>query len=563
MTWDDILEDNYDWCDIKSGSPEQEQYLNDVWNYRNQVKNFLLELLDSKYEEFQELKRNCDSHNPILTWHDSIFWIFMMGIEHTKIHVETSSCIIAQLNLDEINLPEKDSYKNWQFQLHDSHKKKLGFRDRVQNKLVKVKAETNLTLGKNFIDSNFYGWDNEFGTENEYLENFSVSQFLVSNLEFKEFVSDSGYQNPSFWCEEGWRYVTDMKVTQPRFWLKIDNETYLRTIYEVIKMPWNWPVCCNNLEAAAFCRWKGRKLGKSLRLISHEEETFLRQNAENETANLNLRENYCSPTPVNQNYGLVSGQKIYDISGNVWRHSCSLLTIMDGFKPHKVYDDFTLPTIDGFHNFILGGSFISMGNCANIGGRYGFRRHFYQWAGIRYVESNNSYHDSVPIIFPGKVGNFCTENFYNFTHLLELKNPEILKFFQPDEQHDKSNPFNKLKICDNFYENFGDICAEEISKSEIEQPNVLVVNGSTGRLTLEILRKVKNRSLKIHQTDPTANNLNVLENLLKHGKINWYQKLEGNIFDILEYKLGDTEHREICHAGHDISYLQLDYRKFL
>ena len=47
--------------------------------------------------------------------------------------------------------------------------------------------------------------------------------------------------------------------------------------------------------------------------------------------------------------------------------------LIQGFKTDPFYTDFTLPTIDGFHNHILGGSFISLGNCYNFNGRYGFR----------------------------------------------------------------------------------------------------------------------------------------------------------------------------------------------
>ena len=106
---------------------------------------------------------------------------------------------------------------------------------------------------------------------------------------------------------------------------------------------------------------------------------------------------------------MVGGRKVHDISGNVWRHSVSVLTIMEGFKTDPFYNDFTLPTIDGFHNHILGGSWISLGNCSSLNARYGFRsgkiwlsnvflnvwrrRHFYQFGGIRYVSSQNDYHD--------------------------------------------------------------------------------------------------------------------------------------------------------------------------
>ena len=70
---------------------------------------------------------------------------------------------------------------------------------------------------------------------------------------------------------------------------------------------------------------------------------------------------------------MVGGRKVHDISGNVWRHSVSVLTIMEGFKTDPFYNDFTLPTIDGFHNHILGGSWISLGNCSSLNARYGFR----------------------------------------------------------------------------------------------------------------------------------------------------------------------------------------------
>jgi hypothetical protein len=120
-------------------------------------------------------------------------------------------------------------------------------------------------------------------------------------------------------------------------------------------MPWNWPVEVSNLEAAAFCKWKSEVLGKEVRLLSHEEGFHLRHTAENLLANTNMN-HYGSPTPVDseQFSGYIGGQKIYDIYGNVWRHSVSCLTCMKGFRTHKVYDDFTLPTIDGYHNFIIG-----------------------------------------------------------------------------------------------------------------------------------------------------------------------------------------------------------------
>ena len=45
-------------------------------------------------------------------------------------------------------------------------------------------------------------------------------------------------------------------------------------------MQWNWPVMVSNLEAQAFCRWKGSQLGKNIRLVSHEEHKLIVEKTE-------------------------------------------------------------------------------------------------------------------------------------------------------------------------------------------------------------------------------------------------------------------------------------------
>jgi len=56
---------------------------------------------------------------------------------------------------------------------------------------------------------------------------------------------------------------------------------------------------------------------------------------------------------------------------------------------HPLYDDFSTPTFDTRHNLIKGGSWISTGNEATRDARYAFRRHFFQHAGFRYIESDH------------------------------------------------------------------------------------------------------------------------------------------------------------------------------
>ena len=74
-----------------------------------------------------------------------------------------------------------------------------------------------------------------------------------------------------------------------------------------------------------------------------------------------------------------------DIVGNVWQWTRTPIMPLKGFEIHPLYDDFSVPTFDGRHNLMKGGSWISTGNEALASARYAFRRHFFQHAGFRTV----------------------------------------------------------------------------------------------------------------------------------------------------------------------------------
>ena len=76
MSWDDLNEAHYDWP-----TPAE------VKAYRDQTR----EIVD-------QFIRECDISLPV-SWDDPL-WIIMMGIEHERIHLETTSVLIRELPLD-------------------------------------------------------------------------------------------------------------------------------------------------------------------------------------------------------------------------------------------------------------------------------------------------------------------------------------------------------------------------------------------------------------------------------------------------------------------------------
>ena len=159
---------------------------------------------------------------------------------------------------------------------------------------------------------------------------------------------------------------------------------------EEIDMAWDWPAEVNYHEAKAFCEWKGEQTGQLIRMPTEDEWYRLCSQAGVEevgsnaaSANLHL-DHYASSCPVTR----YPHGEWFDVVGNVWQWTETPIYPFDDFKVHPLYDDFTMPTFDGQHNLIKGGSWISCGNEARLSARYAFRRHFSQHAGFRYIAAD-------------------------------------------------------------------------------------------------------------------------------------------------------------------------------
>ena len=353
MSWDDLNTSHYDWPTVA-----------EVTEYRSQVRQTIAELI-----------KTLPLNLPI-GW-DHPFWIILMGIEHERIHLETSSVLIRQ-----VPLPYLKPIASWKICQEAA--------PAPQNSLLPVEGKK-ITIGKSFNDP-LYGWDNEYGTHEADVLPFKASKYLCSNGEFLEFVDAGGYQTQDYWTEEGWNWKTFKDAHHPLFWRKVGSDWKLRLVFNEIDLPWNWPVEVNYLEAKAFCNWKSAQNNLPIRLLSEDEWYLLYKNGQvpdqpewdKAPGNINM-EHFQSPCPVNR----FRFNEFYDLIGNVWQWTETPINGFEGFKIHPIYDDFSTPTFDTKHNLIKGGSWISTGNEAIGNARYAFRRHFYQHAGFRYVESAN------------------------------------------------------------------------------------------------------------------------------------------------------------------------------
>lgn len=486
MSWDDLNEANYNWPTVQK-----------VKEYRNKVRSVVDQLIKTMPLEMP------------INW-ESPWWIIMMGIEHERIHLETSSVLIRQLPIDQVV-----KHPFWKIC------EKWG--DAPENELIEVSGGM-VNPGKN-RDHPLYGWDNEYGKIIEEIMPFKASKYLVSNQGFLEFVKENGYQKQEFWTEEGWAWRNYRKANHPIFWINDENGNWkFRTMLEIIEMPWNWPVEVNYLEAKAFTNWKSKTTGKKLRLPTEEEWVHFRNQHNipdqpywgNAPGNINL-EYFASSVPVDTH----KFSDFFDVIGNVWQWTETPITGFPGFEIHPFYDDFSTPTFDTRHNLIKGGSWISTGNEATRDARYAFRRHFFQHAGFRYIETDT----------PPKI----REDVYETDALVS----------QYCEAHYGKSYFN----VENFSKKSAEICLKYMEGRPMKR--ALDLGCAVGRTTFELARRFD----FVTGLDFSARFIKIADYLIQHGFIRYILPEEG---ELVSYQEVSIDHLGFKGLEKKVEFFQAD-----
>jgi len=456
MSWDDMNEMNYKWPKVS-----------EVREYRKSVRELVNELI-----------MTLDFSLPIEQ--TSPMWIILMGIEHERIHIETSLVLHRQMPLEFIKEVAA-------FNLCDHYAKS------PKNEMLQIKAQR-IKLGKEH-SHHLYGWDNEYGEYYEYVEGFEVSKYLVSNGEFMEFVQDGGYEKLEYWDEEGIAFLKRSGAKHPRFWIKKGSKYLYRALSRIIEMPEDWPVDVNALEAEAFCRYKSKKEAREYKLPSEAEYRVMYEYANLEDipklhesrANINFY-HYASSCPVNE----FDFNGIYDVIGNVWQWSRTPIRGFKGVKVHEAYDDFSTPTFDEKHALILGASWASSGNLIMKHSRYAFRKHFFQNAGFRYVISKNGKGSEDIYESDALVSQYC-EFQYGDTHF--------------------------------GVENFAKSCATLAKRYALNKNKALDLGCATGRATFELAKSFE----QVEGIDFSVRFVQVGSKLKDEGYVAFSERIEGEL----------------------------------
>ncbi len=104
-------------------------------------------------------------------------------------------------------------------------------------------------------------FDNELARHPALIGAFEISDRLVTNREYLEFIDDGGYRDFRLWHAEGWDWVNQDRIETPLYWHKQNGDWFNYTLAGSKPLIMDAPVChVSYYEASAFAEWKGMRL---------------------------------------------------------------------------------------------------------------------------------------------------------------------------------------------------------------------------------------------------------------------------------------------------------------
>jgi iron(II)-dependent oxidoreductase len=240
-----------------------------------------------------------------------------------------------------------------------------------------------------------FGWDNEFGVQRVDVGGFEIDAHSVTNAAFLEFVTAGGYSNREWWSDLGWAWIREEQVTHPAFWVSAEGRWLWRGMFGPVPLPESWPVYVSYEEAAAFARWRGRRLPTEAEYHraafgtpSGVEREFPWGDEPPDASRGNFDFTSWDPIPAGARPAGVSAWGIHDLVGNGWEWTSTVFGPFPGFEPMTSYPEYSADFFDGQHYVMKGASPATARELVRRSFRNWFRPNYpYVYAKFRTVTS--------------------------------------------------------------------------------------------------------------------------------------------------------------------------------
>lgn len=280
--------------------------VDEVYAYRHYVNDAMLELLANEKLCTEEIIRK-----------------IILGCHHEQQHQEL---FFTDLKYSWFQNPLYPEYSFSNKKLNDS-KIKSKYKNDINRTDVWLDIISGLyEIGFNNNASSLidgFCFDNELPAHKQYLEDVSLSKYLVTNAEYLMFMNDDGYNRSELWLSDGWADLQSTKNKHsPLYWLKEGEQWFEYSLHGLKLLNLNQPVChLSAYEADAFARWKGCRLPTEF-----EWEVFSSMSNSNDDGQFLESEIFHPSAEIDDEPA---------VQGNLWQWTSSAYSPYPGYKAAK------------------------------------------------------------------------------------------------------------------------------------------------------------------------------------------------------------------------------------
>mgnify|MGYP001275024966 CR=1 FL=1 len=269
-------------------------------------------------------------------------YVLLLSILHNEMHIE--ALIFSGLNIGYI-FNSFISLRLTNLSLRTSN-------NDIQTKIRFIDINCKSFIQGSRNSNNYLSFDNERPAFRKYLDDFSISEYPITEYQFLDFILEGGYETKMYWTEESWEWIQNNNIHCPIYW-SFENLKFRETNYPVCNISW--------YEAQAYCKWAGYRLPTESEwecVATYYGKFKYPWGDKMEPSYCNL--NYTINGPLEINDVKLKIEKTYtgvkQLIGNVWEWCEDSIYPYDGFTIDPVYREMSYPFF-GFKKICRGGCF--------------------------------------------------------------------------------------------------------------------------------------------------------------------------------------------------------------